>query len=130
MHSPVKDLSYFIYNCTSSELRNSHFNDLLNYYYEQLTQVITDCNCSIDVCYPRNVFDDHVKRFFVHGAIFSLITIPIVTSDIDDIPDHYNMEISDEQSGLSAFNFKTKNDALYKIRMSGILKHAIANKFI
>ncbi|XP_044728472.1 uncharacterized protein LOC123292035 isoform X2 [Chrysoperla carnea] len=46
LHSPVKDLSYFIYNCTSSELRNSHFNDLLNYYYEQLTQVITDFNCS------------------------------------------------------------------------------------
>ncbi|XP_044728468.1 uncharacterized protein LOC123292032 [Chrysoperla carnea] len=130
LHSPVKDLSYFIYNCTSSELRNSHFNDLLNYYYEQLTQVITDCNCSIDVCYPRTVFDDHVKRFFAYGVIFALMTIPLVTSDSDDIPDHFNMEISDEQSGLSAFNFKTKNDAIYKIRMSGILKHAIANKFI
>ncbi|XP_044727921.1 uncharacterized protein LOC123291637 [Chrysoperla carnea] len=130
LHSPVKDLSYFIYNCTSSELRNSHFNDLLNYYYEQLTQVITDCNCSIDVCYPRTVFDDHVKRFFVHGTIFSLMTIPLFTSDSDDIPDHYNMEKNGEEFDLSVFNFKSKNDALYKIRMSGILKHAIANKFI
>lgn len=129
MHSPVKDLSYFIYNCTSSELRNSHFNDLLNYYYEQLTQVITDCNCSIDVCYPRNVFDDHVKRYFKHGIVYALLLMPLFTSDSDEIPDHFSNESREENKDWIT-NIKSKNEDVYRKRMNSIITHAFENNFI
>lgn len=98
---------YYFFACTTKELRDKHYSEFLDVYYESLSEFIS----RLDLCFtflvvhltlksflgrlgsdpnkvfPRNVFEDHLKRFGNFGLTMAVMVLPIFTSDPEDVPD-------------------------------------------
>ncbi|XP_063372876.1 uncharacterized protein LOC134660915 isoform X2 [Cydia amplana] len=49
--SPVLDISYFMYSCTTQDMREKHYDELLKYYYEVLSSQIRGYGSDPDKVY-------------------------------------------------------------------------------
>lgn len=54
--SPVLDVAFFIYTSTDKEMRDKHFQELLQYYYKELFDAVTFLGSDMDAIYPRELF--------------------------------------------------------------------------
>ncbi|XP_041983104.1 uncharacterized protein LOC121736113 [Aricia agestis] len=59
MCSPAFDLLYLIVSSTDTELRRTHFHDLINIYYDTLTDSLN--TLSVSVKYGRTLLDEDLK---------------------------------------------------------------------
>lgn len=50
--SPVIDISFFIYSCTTEELRAQYYDDLIMTYYKNLSKMIKDFGSDSEVLFP------------------------------------------------------------------------------
>jgi hypothetical protein len=63
--SPALDISFFIYSCTSEELRDKHYDDLLKVYHDSLSEIIRDFGSNPDYLFPFSALE--VKNIFNSG---------------------------------------------------------------
>jgi thiamine kinase-like enzyme len=50
--SPVLDIAFFIYSCTSQELRAQHYDELLKNYHESLCEIVKDFGSNPEFLFP------------------------------------------------------------------------------
>lgn len=80
--------------------------------------------------FPREAFDDHLKRFGKFGLAMAIMVLPIFTSQADDIPDMdemaEKMQDSIEQGtevSIETLQFSSeKTIGAYNERMSGVFQ--------
>ncbi|XP_044727925.1 uncharacterized protein LOC123291641 [Chrysoperla carnea] len=129
INSPIKDVSYFLYQSTDPNLLTENFSKLMDYYYEQLTECIEKCHLSIETVYPYDIFEKHLKRYMRHGVHYMIITGALHLSNEDEIPNH-TMNMDKDRFTEDTLNIRSKNDQLYNLRIRGVIKHAILNNFL
>ncbi|XP_068624247.1 uncharacterized protein [Battus philenor] len=127
--SPVLDLTFFIYACTSQEMRLQHYNDLLKYYYEVLARQIRDMDSDPDKIYPWDVFMDEIKKYSYFGLAFSFESTPFIVLAPEDA---VNMEMEgNEKLNIDDFwqvkPFKTKEG---RLREANNVVHCVDNGYI
>ncbi|CAG9802882.1 unnamed protein product [Chironomus riparius] len=125
--SPVTDLMYYIFCCTKKSLRDKHYQEFLNVYYEELCSFIQRLGSDPEQLFPREAFESHLKKFGKFGLIMAMAVLPLFTSDVDDIPDMEELAEkikrigADEEVDKSAFNITTdKTYDRYAERMIGV----------
>lgn len=67
VRSPLCDLSLILFLNTSAEVRKSHYEECMKLYYKELGRRLTDFNCNIEDCFPKNVFEEHRKKYSIYG---------------------------------------------------------------
>lgn len=117
--SPILDLSYFIFTCTDSKLRELHYEDFLNTYYKSLCDHLRKLGSDPDRLFPHDVFLEHWKKFAAYGLHMSTMVIFLMMSEVDEIPDFHN--ISDLEDVAKEFNYESKNVKQYNERMRGVV---------
>ncbi|XP_012285036.1 uncharacterized protein LOC105702220 isoform X2 [Orussus abietinus] len=126
--SPVLDISFFIYSCTDKNLRDEHFDDLLEVYHAELTKSITLLGSNPATIYPTSIFLQEVKEQFIHGFTFALesVTFGVLdeTFDLDVIAGDKRIDIADVWK-LS--NIKSQEG---RQRLSDVILHAVEREFI
>ncbi|XP_039498597.1 uncharacterized protein LOC120456074 [Drosophila santomea] len=85
--SPVTDLSYFLFTCTSREFRQSHLKNMLEDYYEELGQQLIRLGEQVEQLFPRPAFDEQVATKAAVGLLLAMMVLPIVTMQGQDVPD-------------------------------------------
>lgn len=88
--------------------------------------------------YPREVFDDHLKRFGKFGLAMAIMILPIITSKVEDTPDMDELaekfkeaaDIGTELDTESMSFGKTKGNQEFNDRMRGVLEDMYAFKYI
>ncbi|XP_070495614.1 uncharacterized protein [Chironomus tepperi] len=125
--SPVCDLMYYIFCCTTKSLRDKHYQEFLNVYYDELCSFISRLGSNPEKLFPRQTFEKHLKEFGKFGLIMAMIVLPIFTSDASDIPDMDELAENlkkigeSEQVDKEAFKFTTeKTFDKYADRMIGV----------
>lgn len=88
--TPVLDISFVIYACTTQELRIKHYDDLMGYYYEVLSTQIRDLGSDPNVVYSRELFMQEVKKYSYFGLGFSFESTPFIILAPEDA---VNMEM-------------------------------------
>lgn len=88
--SPVLDISFFIYACTTQDLREKYYDELIKYYYQQLSKQIKALGSDPDEIYSWNMFLDEVKKYSYFGLAFSFEAVPFIILDPEDA---VNMEM-------------------------------------
>lgn len=88
--SPVLDLTFVIYACTSQELREEHYEELLQYYYQVLATQISDMGSDPKELYSWEVFMGEIKKYSYFGLAFSFESTPFIVLAPEDA---VNMEI-------------------------------------
>ncbi|CAG9795984.1 unnamed protein product [Diatraea saccharalis] len=84
--TPVNDLLYFIFTGSDKEFRRWYFHPLLDQYYEQFSLSLTRLQLNPAKILPKHEFDRELKQHFGLGLVFAMVSIPIVTVELDEAP--------------------------------------------
>lgn len=108
--SPVCDLAYYIFSCTSKTFRDKHYREILDVYFEELTQFLKRLGSDPSVLFPRSAFDEQIKKYAIFGLVMGLLVIPTITTKSEDVPDlddlSEKMAAQDVESTRQAFENK------------------------
>lgn len=128
--SPVLDLAFLIYSCTDKELRDKHFDELLQIYHKELTNTIGLLGSDPGKLYPLSQFQKEVKEQFIHGMTFALEAVPFSmlseaeSFDLDVIEGEDKVDIADV---WKVENIKTSEG---RQRLADVIVHAVDRGFI
>uniref|UniRef100_A0A0K8WBL9 CHK kinase-like domain-containing protein n=1 Tax=Bactrocera latifrons TaxID=174628 RepID=A0A0K8WBL9_BACLA len=84
---PVLDLVHYLYACTEKPLRDAHFNEFMQIYYDTLAQFIRDYGLDPGVLYPEAIFRQQLRQFGVYGYCMSAFSVPFFVSNASELPD-------------------------------------------
>ncbi|KAG5677969.1 hypothetical protein PVAND_007681 [Polypedilum vanderplanki] len=132
--SPITDLMYLIFSGTTKVLRDKHYQEFLDVYFENLSEFIKRLNSDPEKLFPRSIFEHHLKKFGKFGLVMAIILVPMFTSSAEDIPEMDDVadeyQLSKEASG-SVMNFtSSKTIGVYEKRMLGILQDMVEFGYI
>ncbi|CAD6215701.1 GSCOCG00000512001-RA-CDS [Cotesia congregata] len=127
--SPIADLSFFIYSCSDTRLREIHFDKLLEFYYKHLAETIKVLGGNPDNIYSRETFFGEVQKEFGHGLNFCLESVPLSMLEEDEL-----FEL-DEIQGTTVdladvWKLKPIENKEKRKRLADIIMHAIQHDFI
>ncbi|XP_066601530.1 uncharacterized protein [Prorops nasuta] len=107
--SPILDISFFLYSCTSQEFRDAHFDEMLKFYHTELCNAIKLLGSNPNEIYPWNLFTQEVKKYFLHGLTFALEAIPFSLLDESEAIDLDSLtEPKDLSEVMIATNINSK----------------------
>ncbi|KAG5671600.1 hypothetical protein PVAND_001793 [Polypedilum vanderplanki] len=129
--TPVCDLMYYIFGCTRKSLRDKYYQEFIDVYYEELSSFIIRLGSDPKKVYPREIFDEQLKKFGKFGLAMAMILLPIFTSDVDDVPDLDDLaeklqELQSTENGHKEFDegflefTSSKTIDKYEERMMGV----------
>ncbi|PSN55206.1 hypothetical protein C0J52_00622 [Blattella germanica] len=79
--SPVCDFSFFLFSCTTQELRNKCYDQLLKAYHSSLSELLRDLGSSPDDVFSFESFKQELKMYMKFGLGFSLESVPFSVMD-------------------------------------------------
>jgi thiamine kinase-like enzyme len=82
--SPVLDVVFIFYACTTKDLRDKHYEELIQYYYEVLSKQIKELGSNPDEVYSWSLYKEEVKKYSYFGLAFSFESTPMIILDADD----------------------------------------------
>jgi thiamine kinase-like enzyme len=71
--SPALDISFFIYSCTTEELRVQYYDDLLKAYHESLSAIVKDFGSNPEFLFPFKALEVKIFNFFMFWLIQKII---------------------------------------------------------
>ncbi|XP_077291155.1 uncharacterized protein LOC143914726 [Arctopsyche grandis] len=102
--SPIIDIAFTIFSCTDSSTRDEHYPKILDIYYDALGESLIKLNCSVEKCYPRNAFNDHVQKLLPYGLLKCMIFLPLIIPEKGGDRQLSEMEENDTQFGKMCKN--------------------------
>lgn len=122
--SPVTDILYYIFGCTSSAFRSEHYENLLNDYYNSLSIAVKRLGTDPEKVFSYTAFRDEIKKYGAFGFVVSMMTLPFFSSHIDDKPDFdYLSERACKGQAIDLINCTSpQSNAIYNDRMSNMLR--------
>lgn len=120
--SPAIDLTYFLFSSTEKQLRDEHYDDLINIYYDTLATQINRLGSDAKKLFTFNDLQLQLKQFAIYGLIMAPLIVQIITADPKDIPDldqiAEDMKNQKLDENLSMGN---PTDQRYIIRMRNVI---------
>ncbi|XP_014366109.2 uncharacterized protein LOC106716940 [Papilio machaon] len=127
--SPVLDLSYFIYNSTSQDLRLKYYDDLLIYYYKVLATQIKNMGSDPDRIYSWDKFMNEVKRYSFFGLVASFEMTPLIILDPEEAFD-LDIEGNQEVNIDEMWNIGPIKNKENRRRSADNVVHCVDNGYI
>lgn len=67
--SPALDIAFFIYSCTTEELRAQYYDDLLKTYHDNLCEIVKDFGSNPEFLFPFSALEVSFNFNFFHISI-------------------------------------------------------------
>ncbi|XP_049787667.1 uncharacterized protein LOC126191015 isoform X4 [Schistocerca cancellata] len=84
--SPVCDMSFFLYSCTTKEFREAYLSDLVQIYYKSMSDLVSDLGSDPNAVFPYKALESEMKAVSRYGFIMSLESVPFSEIDEKDAP--------------------------------------------
>lgn len=91
--SPALDISFFIYSCTSQELRERHYEELLKAYHKSLSDLVRDLGSDPTVIFPYSELEKEMLASAKFGVGMGMESLPFSIMDDDDTVDLDTIEV-------------------------------------
>lgn len=108
-------------------MRDEHYQDFLNVYYEELTTFIRKLGSDPEKLFPRDAFENHLKLFGHFGLLMAMMTLPLFTSDtkntpnMDELAEQFVKMGESNEVDENDFHFtKIRNQDRYNARILGV----------
>lgn len=85
--TPVLDVAFVFYACTTQDLRLKHYDELLKFYHDVLSKQILEMDSDPEKLYPWAVFMKEVKKYSFFGLAFSFESTPMIILAPEDALD-------------------------------------------
>ncbi|KAH8368473.1 hypothetical protein KR084_012037 [Drosophila pseudotakahashii] len=132
--SPVTDLAYFLFTCTSRDFRQRHLKNILGDYYEELGLQLNRLGEQLDQLLPRRAFDEQVANKAAVGLLLAMMVLPIVTMQGQDVPDLQAISERIEAGATTDLQgagfLGAGNEATFKKRMREVILDCVDFEYI
>ncbi|KAL0820754.1 hypothetical protein ABMA28_006574 [Loxostege sticticalis] len=81
----ASDLLYFMFNCCDGKMRQQHYHQLIEHYYDSVTAVLRRLHLDPGEVFPRADFDEDLKEMLPHSLRFSVMMLPIFYVEQSDV---------------------------------------------
>nr|CAD7258966.1 unnamed protein product [Timema shepardi] len=85
--SPVTDLSYFLYCCTTGTVRRKVYNSFLKTYYDSLSHFLSALGSDPSKLFPYSAFKEQVQKFSVCGLGMAIMAMQLFTNKTEETVD-------------------------------------------
>ncbi|XP_055296577.1 uncharacterized protein LOC129565586 [Sitodiplosis mosellana] len=106
--SPIIDIVYFMFCCTTKELRDDHYDDFLKVYHESLSAHIRRLGSDPEKLFPFAVMLEHFRKYAKFGLVLSTVLLPMITTDRGNGLDLDELAVKFEKNKEN--NFENKED--------------------
>lgn len=114
--SAASELMYFLFTCTSKQLRDQHKSELFDCYYESLSTTLKSFNLEAKEIYPRENFEDQLREFGKFAFAMASFAIPIFSKYPEKLFEDKRAELTEDEK---------KCVALYEDTMKNIVNDLI-----
>jgi hypothetical protein len=128
--SPILDLSFFLFSCTTQELRNSHFKQLVQIYHFSLADLLHDLGSSSDVLFPYDTLEKELSVYILFGLGFSLESVPFSIMDEKDTP---NLDLIEGDEAIpleEIWHVSPIKSKKGRLRLADNIKFAVDSKYL
>lgn len=85
--SPALDISFFVYSCTSQQLREKHYDDLLKAYHNSLSDMLRDLGSDPEELFSYADLQKELHEYARFGCGMGIESIPFSLLDESEVPD-------------------------------------------
>lgn len=122
------DLSFFIYSCTSQELREQHYDELLRAYLESAQDLIQDLGGNAESIISWESLQEELKNFGRFGCGMGIESLPMTMMEDDEVADLDG--IKENAILTDIWNITPFKESAKQQRLADIFKHAIDQGYI
>ncbi|KAM7350016.1 uncharacterized protein ACRADG_008710 [Cochliomyia hominivorax] len=122
------DLSFFIYSCTSQELREAHYETLLKAYHESASDIINDMGADVEKVMSWQDLQSELKEFARFGCGMGIESLPMSMIEEHEVADLD--EVKEDSLLVDVWNIKPFEEPAKRQRIAEIFKHAIDQGYI
>ncbi|XP_051158161.1 uncharacterized protein LOC127279683 [Leptopilina boulardi] len=123
--SPSLDLMYMLMTCCTPEMRRKHCSQLLNDYYDSLSNCLKKMDCDVKKLFPFNVLIEHLQKYGAFCTVLSLVDIHLIAQqEGEDIQPLTNIEY------IKSLTNRLKTNKLYYNMMKSVVKDMVDKNFI
>lgn len=126
--SPIIDLAFFFYTCSSEEVIQN-YKKHLDVYYNGVIEMLKQFSIEPNQVFPRNAFDDEWKKYAQTGLYKALFFINISLADTSEAPD-LQEETKNGANVLDLMTTNIGNKEAYGRRIKNIVYHLMDNELI
>ncbi|XP_050513904.1 uncharacterized protein LOC126889565 [Diabrotica virgifera virgifera] len=114
LHSPILDISAFLYlNLSSEDFPN--FKEFLEFYHSELSSVLTDLGSDVNKLFPKHVMQEHLKKFLHYGFCLTVAFLEIFYVDNEDVPPLIDEETNEIMGGLKDLKLKSRDEYVRRL---------------
>ncbi|XP_037936340.1 uncharacterized protein LOC119670234 [Teleopsis dalmanni] len=122
------DISFFIYSCTSEELRDNYYLELLEAYHKSASAIIADLGADPEAVLSWQALLNELQNFARFGCGMGIESLPMSLIEDDEVADLD--EIKENAVLTDVWNITPFKEAKKRERIAQILKHAIDQGYI
>lgn len=124
------DISFFIYSCTSEELRATHYQVMLDWYYEGVEHTLRQFKLDPQLIFPKTVLADELKKFARFGVGTAIEAIPVSIMDEEDTTDMDAIEGEHPLTLPEVWKLKPIKSQEGRKRLADVFKHAVSQGYL
>ncbi|KAL3282160.1 hypothetical protein HHI36_005355 [Cryptolaemus montrouzieri] len=126
--SPMSDLAFFLfYGCSKTEL--DHLDDLLDFYYDNLSNNLRKLGSEPETCFPKGKVMETFKKY----ALAAIVGMPLMVkiSYVSNLPEKCDYSEVGQEGGFNCdCEEKLRDEEGYIRRLDGLLKLCIERGFL
>lgn len=126
--SPVFDISFFVYTIAAPEVLDN-LTQYLDFYYQHLSETISELGSNPDVLYPKSVFDQEWKQHGKYGFGMAFISVRMMLAGNDEVMKMEEINLANTED-VSKMYAKFKKQKEFIARMKFLAKHVIKNNLL
>ena len=123
--SPVLDIAYFIFTSTTKPLRDAHYHDLIQIYYDSLAGTLKALGSDPEKCLSFNDFQGQLKKFGKFGLLSAIMILPALTMDAKDLPDIDEIAERKENNTFAEGDYKMNGQSRCAQRLVDVVRDSI-----
>ncbi|KAL7015018.1 hypothetical protein ACKWTF_016247 [Chironomus riparius] len=128
--SPALDITFFLYSCTSEELRVQYYNDLMKTYHTNLCEIIRDFGSNPEFLFPYSALENEMKQFGRFGVGMGIESIPFSLMDDSDTADLDKIQGENAVPITDIWILKRLENENDQRRLADVFKHAVDCGFL
>lgn len=129
MSSPAADISFILLSSTDKELRDQHYDQLINLYYDELSTIAQRCGSDPSALFSRKNLSDQLRRFGKEGLTLAPFLIQLMVANESDMIDveayAANVEALGAEETPYFISFTEQSKRKYIKQMSDVIADCI-----
>lgn len=124
------DISFFVYSCTTEELRRDHFDSMLEWYYDGVGHTLSQFHLDPLKLFPMATLKEEMKSFAKFGVGTAMEAIPVSIMDEADTTDMDAIEGTVPLTLPEIWKLKPIATQEGRRRLADVFKHAVEQGYL